>query len=440
MSHPLEARPPVDLGPVATPLDIDPIHARRAIEALRAGVPNRDAVRLLSPQQPQAETRFRRQLGALAEDAAAGRPTPGVLVAGDFGTGKSHLLEYLEHIALEERYVCSRVVISKEVPLYDLNRLVRAAIETLVVPGKRGSALTEIAASLDRDTPESGALTHWVSRPDVGLSSRFAATLLLYQQVKDPESRDRVISFWEGDPLNVSDTRSRLRDLGERTTYRLESAPMRELAFQRLLFVAKLIMAAGYAGWVVLFDEVELIGRYSFKQRARSYAELARWAGKLKSGGIPGLAATFAITTDFDAAVLQDKGDLERVPGKLRASGVDADATLASQAEQGMRMIVREPLRLRGPDRAMLERIREEVRVLHAQAFGWTPPDLGAGEQLSTTRMRQYVRRWINEWDLKRLYPDYTPETIVADMPMQYTEQPELETRGDPLSNDDDTV
>ena len=75
---------------------------------------------------------------------------------------------------------------------------------------------------------------------------------------------------------------------------------------------------------------------------------------------IPGLAATFAITTDFDAAVLQDKGDLERVPGKLRASGVDADARLASQAEQGMRMIVREPVRLRGPDRAMLERTREE--------------------------------------------------------------------------------
>src|SRR5437870_4748563 len=163
-------------------------------------------------------------------------------------------------------------------------------------------------------------------------------------------------------PLNTSQMRSWLRDLGARSTYRLEGVPVRDLALQRLLFIARLIAAAGYGGWIVLFDEVELIGRYSFKQRARSYSELARWGGKLKSGGIPGAAASFAITTDFDAAVLQDRGDLETVPGKLRASGVDTDLKLASQAELGMRMIAREPVRLRGPDRAMLERIREQVR------------------------------------------------------------------------------
>jgi hypothetical protein len=440
MTQPLEARQPADLRPVAAPLEIDPIHAQRAIEALRAGVPNRDAVRLLSTHQPQVEVRFRRQLDGLAEDAAGGRPTSGVLVAGDFGAGKSHLLEYLEHLALDERMLCSRVVISKETPLYDLARVFRAAVESLVVPGKRGSALTEIASSLDPDSGENAALMHWANRPDVGLSSRFAATLFLYHQVKDPENRDRIVSFWGGDPLNIGDTRSLLRELGERATYRLESVPARELALQRLQFLARLILAAGYAGWVVLFDEVELIGRYSFKQRARSYAELARWGGKLKSGGIPGVAATFAITTDFDAAVLQDKGDLERVPGKLKASGVEADARLAGQAEQGMRMIVREPLRLRGPDRTMLERSREEVRALHARAFAWDPPDLGGGEQLSTTRIRQYVRRWINEWDLKRLYPDYAPDTMVAELPVQYTEQPELEALGDPAADKDDSV
>ena len=428
MSQSVEAGAPGAAGRSPHQLPIDPLPARRAIEALRAGVPNRDAVRLLSSQQPQAEARFRRQLAALAEDAAEGRPTAGLLVAGDFGSGKSHLLEEMAHLALDEHLVCSRVVISKETPLYDLGRVARAAVDTLVVPGTRGPGLPELADRLDTDGPEYAALEHWASRPDVGLSSRFAATLFLYQQVKDPEIRDRIVSIWAGDPLNVSQVRSWLRDLGERTTYRLESVPARDLVVQRLLFLARLILAAGYAGWVVLFDEVELIGRYSFKQRARSYAELARWGGKLKTGSLPGVAATFAITADFDAAVLQDRGDLEAVPGKLRASGVDADATLARHAEQGMRMIAREPLRVRGPDRAMLERTRAEVRGLHATAFGWDPPDLGAGELLSTTRIRQYVRRWINQWDLARLYPDYTPATVIADLAVDYSEHPELET------------
>ena len=41
--------------------------------------------------------------------------------------------------------------------------------------------------------------------------------------------------------------------------------------------------------------------------------------------------------------------------------------------------------------------------------------------------MRQYVRRWINEWDLKRLDPDYRARTIVADLAMDYSEDPDLE-------------
>jgi hypothetical protein len=421
-------------------MDVDPVNARRAIEALRAGVPNLDAVRLLTNHQPQLEARFGHQLAALAEDAAAGRATAGLLIAGDFGSGKSHLLEYLEHVALEERMVCSRIIISKETPLYDVRRVFRAVVESLMVPGKRGSALAELAGSLDPDGADYAALTHWVSRPDVGLSSRFAATLFLYHQVKDPESRDRIVSFWGGDPLDVSQMRAWLRDLGERSTYRLEAVPMRDLAYQRLLFLSRLILAAGYAGWVVLFDEVELIGRYSFKQRARSYAELARWAGKLKSGGFAGVAASFAITADYDAAVLQDRNDLGVVPGKLRASAKEADRKLASAAEQGMRMIAREPVRLRGPDRAMLERTREEVRALHARAFGWDPPELGAGEVLSTTRIRQYVRRWINQWDLARLYPDYAPQTVMVDVPVDYSVRPELEAPEEPMADGGEPV
>ena len=106
-----------------------------------------------------------------------------------------------------------------------------------------------------------------------------------------------------------------------------------------------------------------------------------------------------------------------------------------------MRMIAREPLRLRGPDRAALERTREEVRALHALAFAWEPPDLGAGELLSTTRIRQYVRRWINEWDLKRLYPEYAPATVVSDLPVDYSVRPELEApEEEPITDGDESA
>ena len=67
------------------------------------------------------------------------------------------------------------------------------------------------------------------------------------------------------------------------------------------------------------------------------------------------------------------------------------------------------------------------MRALHALAFAWDPPDVGAGEQLSTTRIRQYVRRWINEWDLVRLDPAFWPQTEAVDIASDYREDSALE-------------
>ena len=41
---------------------------------------------------------------------------------------------------------------------------------------------------------------------------------------------------------------------------------------QRTQFLTALLHAAGYAGWCLLFDEVELIGRYTPLRRALAYA------------------------------------------------------------------------------------------------------------------------------------------------------------------------
>ena len=416
------------------------VEARRAIEALRAGVPNRNAVAALGSAQPHVEARFRQQLEAAADDLARGAQTHGLLVAGDFGSGKSHLLEHLRHLALEARFVCSKVVISKETPLHDPAKLYRAAVESAVVPDRRGPALAEVAAALDFGGAPYAEFYRWANQPGSsgssgslgssgsGLNSRFPATLFLYERVKDPEVLDRIVSFWAGDPLNVADIRRWLRAHGEAATYALERVPSKELPLHRFRFTPRLMAAAGYRGWVLLVDELELIGRYSFMQRARSYAALARWAGRLEGEVYPGLVTVFAITSDFAAAVLEDRNDLEAVPGKLRASGLDPELLLASQAERGMRLIAREAVHLRPPDRPAIDQARQRVRDLHACAYDWQPAPLRPDDHLSTTSMRQYVRRWINEWDLRRLDPAYTGETMVLEsLAMDYSEQAELE-------------
>jgi len=41
--------------------------------------------------------------------------------------------------------------------------------------------------------------------------------------------------------------------------------------------------------------------------------------------------------------------------------------------------------------------------------------------------MRSYVRRWINEWDLRRLYPDAVISTEEEELRPHYDEDREIE-------------
>jgi hypothetical protein len=378
------------------------------------------------------EAKFAEALDHAQDDLPNARQTPGLLVAGGFGAGKSHLLEHLQHLALQQNFVCSKVVISKETPLFDPARFYRAAIRAAVVPKRTGDALTELAFSLKFDSSEMAALNGWANQPDRELNSRFPASLYLFEHVRDDELRSKLISFWAGDPINTVELRRLLRAHGQAATYRLERVAAADLPLQRFAFAPRLMVAAGYSGWVVLVDEVELIGRYSFRQRARSYAGLARWAGKLSGEQYPGLLTLFAIVTEFEQAVLLGKNDVERIPGRLGATELEVDRSLAGQAERGMRFLARERLDLQRQDAAAVERTYQQLRELHGRAYGWAPPEIERGERLPSTSMREYVRRWINEWDLRRLYPDEAVELAGERLELDFSESAELEGPEEP--------
>ncbi len=412
----------------------DDVQHQRVIESLRAGVPSPGAVKALGCPQPTVKSKFQQMLQDAQDSIHKGWTTKGLLVEGGFGTGKSHLLESLRHVALDSRFVCSKVVISKETPLYSPALMFRAAVGAANIPQKRGDALAEVAADLNFKSPQYADFYEWVHRQGGEIDGRFAATLFLYERmVNDPELSHRMIRFWAGDPLTDAEIKRFLKSCDSNTSYRFERVTPMEMALQRFKFVSRLMIAAGYAGWILLIDEAEIIGRYSFKQRAQSYAELARWLGRLEASSFAdlgyksGLAAVMALTDDFQSAILDEKGDREKVPEKLRETGSETDLVLSRQAEQGMRLIECERIPLVGPYDQLVEDIYHKIRAIHGAAYGWEPPQVPTIERLSSTRMREYVKGWITEWDLKRLDPNRQVEIELTEVKQDYSEDVELE-------------
>lgn len=402
-------------------MSADVVQRRRALEALRAGVPNRDAVAALGSSQTGVEDRFTQLLDRVAS-ATGGDPAGGMLVGGGFGSGKSHVLEHLAHRALDANFVVSKVVVSKETVLHDPAKVFRAAIDDARVPGKRGSAMEEIAVGLRTDSAAYADLYRWVHSDDAPVDSRFAASLFLYEYARgDAEFADRIVRFWAGEPMPVADLRRRLKEAGAAATYKLGAAKERDLAVQRFRYVPRLMLAAGYRGWVLLLDEVELIGRYSLLQRAKSYAEVARWVRGDREDPAAPLCAVLTIVDDFEAQVLVAKNDVELVPKKLRLKGTAEADLLAGLAEAGMRVIERDQVQLQPPDRDELDHTYAKLKQIHAQAYGWDPPDVEGLERLPSNRMRQYVRAWINAWDLCRADPSYRPQIAADHLDIDFT-------------------
>lgn len=396
----------------------------RAIEALRSGVPNREAVRLLGCSHPDLEKIYGGQLAGLGE----GHRGPGMLVAGDFGSGKSHLLEYFQDVALRRGFVVSRVVVSKETPFHSLEKMFKAAVETATLPDKLGPALGNVAPTLRPDAPEFAALYLWASNSDSGLDERFPATLYLLVNSADESLQSRIVRYWSGEKITLPEIRNGLSQLGMSGAFTIRASASRTIFADRLRFCARLFQAAGYRGWVILIDELELIGRYSILQRARSYAQMDFWfGGGTQLAPLDGITVVGAITSDFDEAVLGDDRnprDLTAAYDRLRWRG---EEEAAEQAARGMRRIWADSHRLEPPTRDELVNLHAKLRDIHALAYGWDPPRLDLEQAAIATRMREYIRRWINEWDLRRLDASYTPETEFDHMTVDYTEDTALE-------------
>lgn len=412
------------------------LDARMAVEALRAGVPNRAAIRLLASSDSILAQEFQRRLGACRQGLRDNRPVDGIVIAGAFGAGKSHQLGYLAELARQENWIVSLLPVSKETPLFDPAKLFAAAVRAAIVPDANDDLMTAALRRLGERRSDYDQLELWASEEvrSGRLTPLFAALLWLISKGNvPPDDLARMARFFGGTRLNLSDVKRWLKEAGAGKRFPLSPVRAWDLTQQQLRFAPRLLAAAGFAGWCILLDEVELIGRYSRLQRGKSYAELARWLGMDEKAGIPGIVTIAAITEDFAAAMFATKGDDEKIPPLFQQRGLTPLATLASR---GITRLKREDYRLHSPDETQLRQAIEKIRTLYEDAYGWRPPSTELAPLEATKFMRQHVKSWITAWDIQRLYGESAPIRIERLAP-DYSEKSGLEEPPDANQGDE---
>ena len=410
--------------------------ARSAIEALRAGVPNRAAIRLLEPDEGALRQNFLERL-RLCDPALRDDEQPeGIVIAGAFGAGKSHQLGYFSILAQQENFIVSLIPVSKEIPLFDPARLFSAAIRAAVVPDVNDDVMTAVMARLHPNSDRFEALEYWTTAEvQAGrLSPLFAALLhLMPRRPTDPDDHVRMARFFAGGKLSLTIAKSWLREAGAARLFDLKPVRETDLALQRLRFAPRLFRAAGYSGWCLLLDETELIARYSPLQRGRAYGELTRWLGSDKEERIPGVVTVAAITDDFPDQMFRQRHDDERIPPLFEMRG---SLRQAATARSGIAWLECRRSHLSAADEAGLRHSLEKIGAIYRDAYDWTPPKIEIGERLAGKSVRQYVKSWITIWDIMRLYGE-TPVVSTETLAIESTEGSEVENAIERGSEDD---
>lgn len=375
------------------------ISERRAIEALRAGVPNGDAVRALGSGQSEIINAFDKKLKNAAEIQAL--DSTGFVISGTFGSGKSHLVEELHQRALASNFVSSKVAISKETPLHLPARVVQAVVGAMQAKDKPEGLLLDMLLSYKSDRPAARDLHKWCGGAKSGVSTTFGALLDLRDVgIEDLDVVDLVLRYFSCETVPITSIRRRMLEFDVRSPIEVVTAVDRP--WQTFRFLSRFCQVNGYRGWVIFLDETELISKYGPISRARAYEQLGRWLGLRADHRVSGTAVVATVIDDFSHTVLRIKGDRWQVPELLSRGRKASDipgipfATEAIAAIDGA-------LHLAPMDVAQLRKAHDVLREAHGRAYGWNAPELGV-QFRSSNPMRLYVRRWINEWDLRRLY------------------------------------
>lgn len=373
---------------------------RRIIEALRTGVPTREVAELLGSGQVQLESRYKELLAAKRRGTKIS--TNGFVCFGGFGTGKSHTLEVFSKIALDSNCVVSRATISNNLKLGSPLSITNALLSSTQTSRHQEDGFESLLAdALARKHNFSGFVSWLQSEVQNGqLSPGYIAIAKgLASTHYAAATFDKIVDFLKG--LAV------LPDLKRLLRHGSIFPRGAERVNETTKFLSRLFMELGYSGWVVLFDELELIRLLGGKiARGKSYSELANWMGFKEQRAMQGLIVIGCMTAGYvqERIDWSNNGEceLETIPARLLDS---KSAHLHQSAKYGMEVLQKwdaDPvLHLNQPTGESLAQVQNVLRDVYEKTYGIQVEPISI-ERSSGNPMRMHIRRWIISWDLKR--------------------------------------
>ena len=353
--------------------------SQRIIEALRSGVSSRAVGHYFSSARPEIMSHISRKLNKLGELGESS----GMIISGKYGEGKTHLLNTVFNMAHENNMVVSQISLSKETPFDKLNLVYKKLLSNTYLPNRLQPGFRSVFQNMTPNSKEASDLLLFASKHLE--NDKLFFVLRSFLNVDDAEDRFLLMADLEGDYIN----NALLRQIYKRifTQPAKFNVPFSKTKHSMDYFtlISHLFKLMGYNGWVLLFDEAELLGRLGKKARLTAYKNMAPFLFPEKYSHLESVFSIFALTSSFMEDVIEAKHDFDSI------SEAFVDKTSREPAEKVLKQIAEAP-QLHPLTQDEILTVFQKVHEFHARAYDWNP-EINVQTLLKLTSSRGYLLR-----------------------------------------------
>ena len=353
--------------------------AQTVIEALRSGVSSRAVGHYFSSARPELMEQISRRLDRAKNTGASS----GMVVSGKYGEGKTHLLNTVFNLAHSNNMVVSLLSLSKETPLDKLYLAYHKLVGNTYLPQRLQPGFQHVLQDITPNNPIAQDLLSFTSKHLE--TDKLFFVLRSYLNVDDPDDKYLLLADLEGDFINNTYLR--------RIYKRIFAQPVRfTVPFSKtrhtmdyFTMLSHLFKLLGYNGWVILFDETELLGRLGRKARLTAYGNMASFLFPEQYSQLESTFTLFALGASYREDVIESKHDFDNLTTTF------VDSAQREPAEKVLNHIINAP-QLLPLNEAEIFAVLQQVQDFHSRAYDWQP-NLDGREILKASENRGYLLR-----------------------------------------------
>lgn len=277
------------------------------------------------------------------------------LIAGDYGSGKTHFLRVAEQRAYERAFVVSEVTLTKDVRLDRFETIWKKIMDNLTHEDANApmNGIEELLNYWCEKVAESGQVSNELAKLNAlrGLDPDFRQAIggYLQQWVRNGGRRGELLPYLQwfgGDAVRPPGVRGRI-----------DRASARAMLRSLILFLRHI----GYSGLVLIFDELELILHQRVNVRDACYEVVRQFVDN--ADNLAGLLLIFSITEQM---ILDTSRGIPSYPALYQRIG----GLIRSFSEYDYRSVLINlnhlPLR-----KEELVELARRIRQVHAVAYSW---------------------------------------------------------------------